>query len=450
MLTNLIKSFVVGAKQILFHPRILFVLVLVVALPLLLLFLMQQVFMVASNNADSMARTKTGTLHDALQSGLVANNFDSEAADELITRIMATDPGLINIIVAIENGEDISILASADPELVGTAVSSPESYLRSLATAGQPLIVEFETFDDRRWETTSAFKNGEQNVFILTTESFKAYDAMTKSRELFAYFILISVMAFLLSLGYWLIRDIDFRTKYYQSEKKLAEQNQISNLIAHELRSPLTAMRGYASLIMERTEPETDIRTHADRISESTDRLLNLVNDFLEVARLQSGQLSIKSEVCSPAAIIKDAVEELRPLATEKSLTLSINVETARDVLMTTDGSRLHQIITNLTSNAIKYTPQGSVTVELNDKHNRIEIRIKDTGTGISAEDQQKLFTPFFRIQSAYTQTVTGTGLGMWITSQLVEKLGGTIGVESIKDVGTNVVLSFKKDRPVR
>jgi signal transduction histidine kinase len=101
------------------------------------------------------------------------------------------------------------------------------------------------------------------------------------------------------------------------------------------------------------------------------------------------------------------------------------------------------QILTNVVSNSLKYTPQGVVELQCSQQGKYVEIIVKDTGTGISAEDQKKLFAPFVRVGGVDQTVTTGTGLGMWITKQLVEILGGDIGVESIKGVGTHVVITF-------
>ena len=106
----------------------------------------------------------------------------------------------------------------------------------------------------------------------------------------------------------------------------------------------------------------------------------------------------------------------------------------------------LTQILTNLINNAIKYTAEGTIEIAVIEVRKAVEIRIKDTGFGMSAEDQTRLFAPFMRVGGgSQIKNITGSGLGMWLTKLMTEKLGGTIGVESIKGVGTHVVLRFKK-----
>ncbi len=245
-------------------------------------------------------------------------------------------------------------------------------------------------------------------------------------------------------MAVWQIRNIDYEQRYQLSEANRNEQTQISNMIAHELRSPLTAMRGYASMIIESTDSASAAHTYAQRIDESTSRLVQIVNDFLEVARLQSGQLQIAPVESDVVAIIGKVTDELRPLADAKGLQLICETGTSA-ITAIVDPARVHQVLTNIVSNAIKYTKEGKVVVELSSTARELEFRIKDTGAGISAENQKKLFTPFFRVQNDDTNVIVGTGLGMWITKRLVESQQGTIGIESIKNVGTNVVVSLPR-----
>lgn len=109
------------------------------------------------------------------------------------------------------------------------------------------------------------------------------------------------------------------------------------------------------------------------------------------------------------------------------------------------DGKRLHQAFTNLVSNSIKYTKEGKIEITLEDKNKVYEIRIKDTGMGIAAKDQKNLFAPFYRVENDDVSQITGTGLGMWITRQLLELMGAKIEVESIKGVGTHIVVTINK-----
>jgi two-component system, NarL family, sensor histidine kinase EvgS len=142
--------------------------------------------------------------------------------------------------------------------------------------------------------------------------------------------------------------------------------------------------------------------------------------------------------------VIQAVVDANNLTATQKGLTLTFT-KPESEIIHPLDEKRFFQIIQNLVTNAVKYTQKGGVDVTLEQTHFEISIRIKDTGMGISAEDQQKLFQPFARVGGVEKTNITGTGLGMWITRQMIALMNGSITVESIKGVGTHVVVTLKR-----
>lgn len=431
---------VTGAKAVLNHPRVLLGLFIAVVFPVLLAFVMHYFLSTAGDNAASAARLRTGTIHDVLRTLILTLPETTQLASAIAT-LQAKNPDFTDMVVAYRIGDEVAVVAptTTAPE----RLPLDATFTRAHIAPDTPVSFEFYDGIARVWETTSSFADtAGVTWYVVTRQHFSDFDALIAAREWYAYSLLLLICCFLVTLGYWLVRDIDYRAELTALQAKFAEQGQITNMIAHELRAPLTAMRGYASMIGEQQPVGTPVHTYAVRIDEATERLLRIVNDFLEMARLQSGQLQLTLGAVAVAEVVQKVCDEVRPLATAKALELSVRVPD-EPVIITSDHARLHQILTNITSNAIKYTASGRVTLELTSHARFVEIRIKDTGAGISAEHQQKLFTPFFRVENADTSKITGTGLGMWITKQLTTLLGGTIGVESIKDVGTNIVLTF-------
>jgi two-component system sensor histidine kinase EvgS len=215
------------------------------------------------------------------------------------------------------------------------------------------------------------------------------------------------------------------------------------NMTAHELRTPLTAIKGYASMIREDDTVASTHRSYAERIEESSNALITLISDLLDLARLQSGKLSFATERIDMVEVLLSTIELVRPLAQAKGLGLKTDFAHEVSHTVNADKKRMTQVFTNILSNSIKYTKEGNVTIGVNQVSKRLEIRVKDTGMGISADDQKRLFAPYFRVASVDVEKTTGTGLGMWITKRMIEEMGGTIDVESIKGVGTHIVLTF-------
>jgi signal transduction histidine kinase len=241
-------------------------------------------------------------------------------------------------------------------------------------------------------------------------------------------------------------RQHDYHLAWQKTEGKLQEQFSFTNMMVHELRAPLTAIRGYTSMVTEAGGITSEQQQYLERVSSSTARMIRLVNDFLEVARIQAGTLAVKLEKVDIRPTVSLVAEEMQTMAKTKNLQLICTVP-EEPVILNTDVSRLHQVVTNLLSNAIKYTQEGGINVILQAKPDGAEIRIQDTGHGISAKDQSQLFQPFKRVGSADAGVEVGSGLGMWITKQLVALLHGDVSIESIQNVGTHAVIQLYKEK---
>jgi two-component system phosphate regulon sensor histidine kinase PhoR len=211
------------------------------------------------------------------------------------------------------------------------------------------------------------------------------------------------------------------------------------SMASHELRTPLTAIKGYTELLKEKKEIQSDEQSghFLNNISISVERLQDLVNDVLEVSRAEGNRLPMEIIELDPSEIISQSVEEMRSQATAKGLTLDYQPLEA-PVVVKADKDRLKQVLINLIGNSVKYTLKGSVEVSVRTKRKELLITIADTGIGISSEDQANLFQKFYRIQNEHTRGVTGTGLGLWITLEIVKKMNGNITVESIEGVGSH------------
>ena len=235
--------------------------------------------------------------------------------------------------------------------------------------------------------------------------------------------------------------------------KKLSEVDQLKDdfisVASHELKTPLTAIIGYASLLAkeETIRANSSLLQKVDIITSSVDRLKNLVSDMLDVSRIEQNRITLNPTTCDLRDLITKVVADQTPQATAKQLKLTY---TPGDLplIVSLDPDKFTQVLLNLVSNAIKYTLTGEVTIYHLVKDKSVVTYIKDTGIGISAANRAKLFTKFTRIYNDQTATVPGTGLGLWITKQLVEKMGGQISVDSIENSGSQFSLTFPLKNP--
>lgn len=205
--------------------------------------------------------------------------------------------------------------------------------------------------------------------------------------------------------------------------------------MSHELRTPLNGILGFAELLeMDLEDPAQ--REYAQTIRTSGEHLLALVTDVLDLAKIEAGRMDFNRVSVELPALLTEIAGLQRGHAQTKGLTLEL-VEDAVPARVFADPVRLRQILLNLTSNALKFTEKGTVTIRASDAAGRVRIEVRDTGVGIKPEDQQLIFEKFRQSESSVTRSHQGTGLGLTLAKELVEHMGGEIGVDSTPNVGS-------------
>ncbi len=213
-----------------------------------------------------------------------------------------------------------------------------------------------------------------------------------------------------------------------------AEENRLHYMadIAHELRTPLTAIQGTIEAMQDKILPLDE--EQLDNLHSQTDLLNRLVNDLRLLSMAETGHLKLDLKRVNPGELIRQTLESMKPLAAQKKITLQLDIlKDLPECLLDTD--RFAQIINNLLSNAIRYTPEGgTITAKLASLQNTLELSITDTGSGIPAEDLPHVFDRFYRADRSRSRASGGAGLGLAIVKHLVEAHGGRITVTSPVD----------------
>ncbi|MFN8489223.1 MAG: HAMP domain-containing sensor histidine kinase [Caldilineaceae bacterium] len=221
------------------------------------------------------------------------------------------------------------------------------------------------------------------------------------------------------------------------------------SVAAHELRNPLASILGYVELMEEDLEDFNEEHAHCIKtIKKSARRVLGITNDLLDVTRIESGRLELILKPANLVEIVEDVADELQPQLDEKKLQLFLDA-TPDIPYALCDRPRTIQILTNLLSNALKYTPEaGEITIRLDAENEEgfIIISVTDTGIGIAAEDQAKLFKSFFRGSNTHLTRASGAGLGLSITKSLVELQGGRIWLTSELGKGSTFYVTIPAD----
>ncbi|MGH7766146.1 MAG: sensor histidine kinase, partial [Candidatus Binatia bacterium] len=242
-----------------------------------------------------------------------------------------------------------------------------------------------------------------------------------------------------------LAKDITEKKRYEHRLRELdrLKSDFVSN-VSHELRTPLTAIKGSADNMLDGITgslSEKQVRYLA-RIKSNADRLTRLINDLLDLSRIEAGRIDLKPAKLSLVNLAQEVADSIRPVALEKLI--SVEVASADNTVTAwADRDKTTQVLLNLIGNAVKFTPQhGKVTVAIKKNGSQwVEISVADTGPGIVAEEAYTIFDRFYQIAQAGKQKTKGTGLGLAISKALVEMHGGKIWVES--DVGRGSTFSF-------
>ncbi|MFC1490843.1 PAS domain S-box protein, partial [Candidatus Latescibacterota bacterium] len=220
-------------------------------------------------------------------------------------------------------------------------------------------------------------------------------------------------------------------------------KNEFVSTVSHELRTPLTSIKGYIDLFLDGDTGEiNEIQEEfLDIVSKNTDRLTALINDLLDIEKIDAGNISFDKKSINLGKLVELAYKTMEPLANENKLKYTISVEDNVKILANQD--RIMQVLTNLLSNAIKFTQKGSVSVSLKKDAGTAILIVKDTGIGVSKADRKKLFTKFFRAKEAFKKSIGGTGLGLSIVKSIIELHDGKISLDSVLHKGTVVTVEF-------
>ena len=226
-----------------------------------------------------------------------------------------------------------------------------------------------------------------------------------------------------------------------------AKSNFLANM-SHEIRTPMTAILGYVDVIAQACEESTDsgtdgIQEHVDTIQRNGAHLLEVINDILDISKIEAGKMTVEHTECSLSQTLDEVVTLMRCRAVEKSLTLDTTYGSAIPKTISTDPMRLRQILTNLLGNAIKFTEKGSVHLSVSvvepvgDSNPSLCFEVADTGIGMSPDQVERVFQAFTQADETMSRRFGGTGLGLAISSGLAEALGGKLTAESELDRGT-------------
>ena len=242
------------------------------------------------------------------------------------------------------------------------------------------------------------------------------------------------------------VRELERQAKDVESARSAAEaanfaKSRFLATMSHEIRTPMTAILGYADILVDRLSDAANVQI-AQTIKRNGEFLLQIVNDILDLSKIEAGKLSVERSECSPQQIVSDVAELMRVQCAAKNLGLAVEYQGHIPQTIVTDPMRLRQILVNLVGNAIKFTERGQIRLKVRQARNTagaalMRFDIVDQGIGLTNEQVAKLFQPFSQTDSAKALGRSGTGLGLTISKRLAESLGGSIWVRSRPGAGS-------------
>ena len=449
MFNLLAKNFFRGLSFVKDNPQIIYTIFLIIIIPTAFVYSGKQFLDVASENQERLEKERISLMQDTFAEFVSTNLYDGKFLQERIESITAQNNTISDFKILSRYSDGYKIVASLNKEEIGDLEKDPEKlfmYRGAILDPGSSVIFPGFVNGKRHWKSVRAILNefGDVDGVIFTDVSMEYIDEIAARNIRNAYYILFLIILSIFVLLIRQARVVDYAILY----KKLKEVDKLKDdfisMAAHELKTPLTAIRGYVGLIST-DKLNNDEKESINRVNISIGRLNDLIGDILDVSRIQQGRMKFSLKKVDPSEILQSVVDSYRQMAADKSLTLEYDNKPLPKILV--DPDKFKQILINLIGNAIKYTPKGGVKITTEEDRKKkakvLHIRISDTGFGISAEDQKKLFKRFSRIRNRETIDIGGTGLGLWITAKMVSGMKGDIKVESIKGKGSDFIVSF-------
>jgi len=383
----------------------------------------------------------------------LANVFNKQNAADSNLRVLTTQSVRVDSLIDPTN--PIDTIARYISSVMNEIRNDSLAFDNRLKLKEQEVLANDRTITMQLRQMLSIIENDE---LVSSFEKVKAQQSRVEKKTwliiLVGGFALITIIFFLVNI----LRDI---TKSQHYRRRLEEEKAYTELLlkskeqfmlslTHDLKSPLSSIIGFTGIMQEEGGISARHQKYLQNISKSSNHILNLINSLLDLARLETGKLTVDRIPFILKPLMDDIVEGFRPQAIAKDIDLKFQFNSSPVVVYIGDPMRITQILGNLISNALKFTEKGQVSIAVsligsNEKSDQIQIEVADTGIGVSEENNRRIFEEFARV--ATSRQYEGTGLGLTITQKLVYLLKGTINLKSKVGEGSlfTIVLPFEK-----
>lgn len=417
----------------------------IITIPLLLI--VNTLWNLKSFNRDTnfIVRHQAISAADILKPILNDNLSDPEELSLILQNAVQASPEIISAAILVKKENGLGIVSSTND--VDQVEELTQLGLNQLALGfDQPFagLTYDPNLGQNVWSVVVPMENEAYQDYLLSvklkTDTVNQILSRT-SRDSLIILVILIVVTLVLLTNHFIFYQRSQRTKQLEELDKLKDE--FISMAAHELRSPITGLVGYLELLRNKISPSQlpAIQSDLNILDNLTIDLRNLINDLLDVSRIEQKRLEFSFVDTQVNEVVKKVITAMTPTANQKGLKINFKAGSLPDIK--TDPDRLRQIVGNLLGNSIKYTLKGEIAITTSLKKQFVAIEVKDTGIGIPPEELPNLFGKFHRVKDEKTHEVPGTGLGLWITKQMVELLGGKIYAESIYGTGTRITFTL-------
>jgi len=427
------------------NKQVIYSIILIIVIPGVLIFNTYLFSNYFKEIADMSLQNKAIGIGQSFNTGVLDKLDSSKELQLFVNNWSSFNDDTKSLDILVPENNSFKKIASMSESGIG---EMDNNYIYSLSwNADNPVAQKIVEEDLVYWKIVMPLKDINNENKLLLSMNLSADFINTKLTTIITKSYLILILGIILIVLLLLVNSKLFQYSILYNKIKEVDKmkDEFISMASHELRTPVTVIKGYAEMMLEEEGKSLtkEGQEYLSIINTSTERLGDLIEDLLNVSRIEQGRLKIETKESDIQPIIEEVVKEMSIQAKQKNLDLIFEINNNIKDSIKIDEDRFKQVLINIIGNSIKYTNEGSIEIKALNKNDKLVITIKDTGIGMSAKEREHLFEKFYRVKNKKTEDVVGTGLGLWITKQIVEIMEGSISVDSIEDVGTQITLEF-------